>query len=69
MVFCNWKKPGVGTILNYYRTVLKILCSAQYYKQHCTFHAFERFGALYIHSPNDKYPTRPGIEPSTHEVV
>ena len=32
--------------------------SAQYRRQHCTLHAFEQFGALYMHSHNDKYPFR-----------
>ena len=24
--------------------------SAQYYRQHCTLHAFEQFGSLYMHN-------------------
>ena len=39
--------------------------SAQYHKQHCTLHAFEQFGALYMHNQDDKSPTRPGFEPGT----
>ena len=41
--------------------------SAQYHRQHCTLQAFKQFGALYVHNPDDKYPTRPGFEPSTSE--
>ena len=41
--------------------------SAQYHRQHCTLQAFKQFGALYMHNPDDKYPTRPGCEPSTSE--
>ena len=26
---------------------------------------FEQFGALYLHSHDDKYPSRPGLEPGT----
>ena len=39
--------------------------SAQYHRQHCTLHAFEQFGALYMHNHDDKYPSRPGFEPGT----
>ena len=35
-----------------------ILYSAQYYRQHCALQAFELFRTLYMHSPDDKYPTR-----------
>ena len=37
--------------------------SRQREAQHCTLHAFEQFGALYMHNHNDKYPVRPGFEP------
>ena len=33
--------------------------SAQYHRQHGTLHAFEQFGALYMHNHDDKYPDRP----------
>ena len=33
--------------------------------QHCTLHAFEQFGALYMHNHDDKYPTRPEFKPGT----
>ena len=32
-----------------------------------TLHLFAQFGALYMHSSNDKHPTRPGFETSTCE--
>ena len=28
--------------------------SAQYHRQHCILHAFEQFGALYMHNHDDK---------------
>ena len=43
----------------------RALYSAQYHTQHSTLHAFEQFGALYMHSHDDKYPARPGFEPGT----
>ena len=43
----------------------RVLYSAQYHRQHCTLHAFEQFGALHMHSQDDKYPSRPGFEPGT----
>ena len=42
-----------------------VLYSAQYHRQHCTLHAFEQFGALYMHNHDDKYPSRSGFEPGT----
>ena len=48
-----------------FRMTSRVLYSAQYHRQHCTLHAFEQFGALYIHSHDDKYPSRPGFEPGT----
>ena len=33
--------------------------------QHCTLHALEQFGSLYIHTHDEKYPARPGFEPGT----
>ena len=41
------------------------LYSTQYHRQHCTFQAFEQFGALYIHNLDDEHPTWRGFEPST----
>ena len=38
------------------------------YRQYCTRQAFEQFGALYIHNDHDKYPSRPGFEPSTSRL-
>ena len=48
-----------------FRMTSRVLYSAQYHRQHCTLHAFEQFGALYIHSHDDKYPSRPGFQPGT----
>ena len=44
-----------------------VLYSVQYHRQRCTPQAFEQFGALYMHNPDDKHPIRPGFEPSTCE--
>ena len=41
----------------------RVLYSAQYHSQHCTLQAFEQFEALYMHNPDDKYPTRLGFVP------
>ena len=48
-----------------FRMTSRALSSAQYHRQHCTLHAFEQFGALYMHNHGDKYPARPGFEPGT----
>ena len=63
-----------------FRMTSRVLYSAQYHRQHCTLHAFEQFGTLFVHSPclwtvwstvmhshshDDKYPSRPGFEPGT----
>ena len=58
------KKPEVGTMSYSYRMTPRVLYSEQYHRQHCTLHAFEQFGALYMHNRNDKHPTQPGFEPS-----
>ena len=50
-----------------FRMTSRALYSAQYYRQHCTLQAFQQFGALYMHNPDDKYLTRPGYGPSTSE--
>ena len=55
--------PGLWPLL--FRMTSRALYSAQYHRQHCTLHTFEQFGALYIHSHDDKYPSRPGFEPGT----
>ena len=34
-----------------FRMTTRVLYSAQYHRQHCTFHAFEQFETLYTHSP------------------
>ena len=47
------------------RMTSRVLYSAQYHRRHCTLHAFEQFGALYMHNHDDKYPSRPGFEPGT----
>ena len=43
----------------------RVIYSAQYPRQHCKLHAFDQFGALYMHNHDDKYPPRPGFEPGT----
>ena len=53
-------KPGLSLLL--FRMTTRVLHSVQYHRQHCTLHAFEQFGALYMHSHDDKYP---GFEPGT----
>ena len=40
-----------------FRMTSRVLYSAQYHRQHCTLHAFEQFGALYMHNHDDKYRT------------
>ena len=42
-----------------FRKTSKVLYSVQYHRQHCTLQAFEQFGALYMHSHDNKYPARP----------
>ena len=51
--------------LLFFRMSLRVLYIAQYHRQHRTLHAFEQFGALYMHNHDDKYPSRPGFEPGT----
>ena len=46
----------------------RALYSALYRRQHCTFHSFEQFGALYMHNHDDKYQARPGFEPGTSRL-
>ena len=45
-------------VLLLFRMTSRVLYSAQYHRQHCTLHAFEQFGALYMHNHDDKYPPR-----------
>ena len=51
-----------------FRMTSRVLCSAQYHRQHCTLHAFEQFRALYKNNHDDKYPTGPGFEPGTSRL-
>ena len=46
-----------------FRMTSRALYSARYHRQHCTLHAFEQFGALYMHSHDDEYPLRPAWYP------
>ena len=46
----------------------RVLYSARYHLQHCTFHASEQFGALYMHYHDAKYQARPGFEPGTSRL-
>ena len=48
-----------------FRMTSRVLYGAQYHRQHCKLHAFEQFGALYMHNHDDKYPSRPGFVPGT----
>ena len=52
-------------VLLIFQMTSRVLYSAQYHRQHCTLHAFEQFGALYMHNHDDKYPSRPGFELGT----
>ena len=47
-----------------FRMTSRFLYSAQYHRQQFTLHAFQQFGALYLHNHVDKSPARPGFEPS-----
>ena len=38
---------GLDYALLLFRITSRVLYSAQYYRQHCTLHVFEQFGALY----------------------
>ena len=58
----------IGPGLFLFRMTSRVLQSAQYHRQHCTLHAFEQFGALYMHNHDDKYPSRPGFEPGTSRL-
>ena len=58
------RKPEVEIRPYSYRMTPRVLYSAQYHRQRCTIQAFEQFGALYVHNPDDKHPTRSGFESS-----
>ena len=66
----SWQKEARSRdyALLLFRMTSRVLYSAQYHMQHCTFHAFEQFGALYMHNYDDKYPARPGFEPGTSKL-
>ena len=66
----NLRKPGVGTTPYSYRMTSRVpmFHSVHDHRQHCTLQAFEQFGALYRHNPDDKHLTLPGFEPSTLEI-
>ena len=49
-------KPGLYPTLISNNFKGSFQCSAQYHRQHYTLQAFKRFGALYMHMQNDKYP-------------
>ena len=55
-------------VLLLFQMTSRVLYSAQYYRHHFTLHAFEQFGALYMHNQDDKYPARPGFEPGTSRL-
>ena len=46
----------------------RVLYIAQSHRLHYRLHAFEQFGALYVHNHDDKYPARPGFEPGTSRL-
>ena len=48
-----------------YQMTSRVLCNAQYHKQHYTLHAFEQFGALHINNIDNKHPIWSGFESST----
>ena len=51
-----------------FRTISTVLYNAQCHQQHCTLHDFVQFGALYMHSNDDKYPAPPGFGPGTSRL-
>ena len=50
-----------------YALLFSVLYGAQYHRYHRTLQTFDETGTLYMHDHNDKYPTRPGFEPSTSD--
>ena len=63
---CQYPTEGSPS-LGLYALLLSVLYYAQYNRQHRILWAFELFGTLYIHNPDDKYPTRAGFETSISE--
>ena len=63
------RKPEVGTMPYSHRMMSRVSYHFIVYNtiDNCTCQAFEQFGALYMHNLDNKYPTRPGFEPSTAE--
>ena len=59
---------GQNYALLLFRMTSRALNDAQYHMQHFTLHAFELFGALYVHNHDDKYLSRPGFEPVTSRL-
>ena len=62
------RKPEAGAMSYRYfeRFFIRVLYST--HRQHCTIHAFEQLGALYMHKHDDKYPSRRGFEPGTSRL-
>ena len=48
-----------------FRMTSRVLYSAQYHRQLCTFQTLEQLGAMYMHNHDEKYLSRPGFEPDT----
>ena len=51
-----------------FRMISRVLYNAAYHRQHCTPHAFEQFGAVYMRNHDDKYPPRSGFEPGSSRL-
>ena len=47
--------------------MIRIMYSVHHHRQLFTLDAFEQFGTLYMHNPDDRHPTSSKIEPSTFE--
>ena len=54
--YCDRRKPEVRAMSYSYRMTSRVLHTAQYHWQHCTFQAFEQFGVLRMHNPDNKHP-------------
>ena len=54
-----------------FRMTSRVLYSAQSHRHHCTLQAFEHFGALYMHSHDDKYQPQSGykLQPEIYVVT
>ena len=48
-------------------TAYRVLCSAQYHRQHCTLHAFEQCWTLVYAQPRGKHPTLPRLDWMSHQ--